>query len=293
MSATSGNKSCSTETILTVEQLTEDLAKTVLPVTIFIGIEAIIGFIGNILILIVYAKWYVHCNFRYFVLSLSVYDFTSCITALPGEIFSQLNWYDYQHAWICKLKSYFNVFTAWGSAFTLLFLAFDRYRKICRPLEWQIHPSVALKLCVCGITLASLVSLPVIILWGKQSYQYTMNGITLNLSICEKSGQYADGEYPFIYVTCVYILQIGPMIFVISVFNTLIARKLFCNMFTQGLRGTDLSSTVRRNFSASVTFKAEESSTAIRRNVSETSELSGINTMSGGMQRTLSFSASM
>ena len=293
MSTSSVNESCSTETVSTAEHLTEDLAKTVLPVTIFIGIEAIIGFIGNILILIVYAKWYVHCNFRYLVLNLAVYDLTSTITTLPGEMFSQLNWYTYQHAWICKLKSYFNVFTAWGSAFTLLVLAFDRYRKICRPLRWQIHPSFALRLCGCGIALAMLVSLPITILWGKQNYPYTVNGITLNVSICEKSGEYADGEYPFIYVICVYILPIGLMMLAICVCNVLIARKLFCKMFNQGLRGTDLRSTVKRKVTASVTFKTDESSTTIRRNASETSDLSEVNTISDGMHRTMNYSASM
>ena len=287
------NESCAAENVFSVEQLTDDLAKTVMPVTIFIGVEALIGFIGNILILIVYAKWYVHCNFRYLVLNLAVYDLTSTVITLPGEMFSQLNWYTYEHAWVCKLKSYFNVFTAWGSAFTLLILAFDRYRKICRPLGWQIHPSFALKLCVCGISLAILVALPITILWGKQDYQYTVNGITFNVSICEKSTQYAEGQYPFIYIVCVYILPIGLMMLVISVCNVLIARKLFCKMFNQGLRAADLCSTVRRNVSATVTFNADETSTSIRRNTSETSNLSEVNTISSGLNRTLTYSSSL
>lgn len=289
-----GNLSCFKASITTIYALNEDLFLTVLPVTIFIGVEAITGFIGNILILFVYAKWYVPCNFRYFVLSLAVYDLTSCLTTLPGEIFSQLNWYDYQYGWICKIKSFFNVFTAWGSAFTLLLLAFDRYRKICRPLAWQIQPSFALKLCVSGIILASFVSIPIIILWGKQTYPYVINGRTLNVSICEKSGQYADGIYPFVYVSCVYILPIGFMMLFVSVCNVLIARKLFCKILHPGLgrslREVARSSAIRRNLSVSVTFRADESSATITRNASD---LSSFNTVSDEMRNTVSYTASV
>ena len=235
-----------TQPHITVQELNDDLLVNVLWVTILIGIEAVIGFFGNILILCVYSKWYVHCNFRYFVLYLSVYDFTSCLTTLPGEMYSQFYWYEYKYDWICRIKSYFNVFTAWGSAFTLLLLAFDRHRKICRPLARQIQPSLALKLCVSGIFLASCVSSPILVLWGKQTY--TVNGINLNVSICEKSGQYANEKYPFIYVCVVYILLIGTMMIAIFVWNVLIARKLFCKMSERGLTRNN-GNTLKRNIS--------------------------------------------
>ena len=215
---------------LTAEKLTEDLLINVLPVTIFIGIEAVIGFTGNILILYIYYRWYIHCNFRYFVLFLAIYDFTSCLTTLPGEIFSQCNWFTYKYGWICKIKSYFNVFTTWGSAYTLLLLAFDRYRKICRPLAWQIQPSFALKLCASGMCLSSMMSIPVTILWGKQTYTYEVNNVRFNVCICEKSETYENDIYPFIYISCVDILPIGLMMIAICVLNVLTARKLFFKM---------------------------------------------------------------
>ena len=208
--------------------LNAELINILFPVTIFIGIEAVLGFLGNALILCVYAKLYLHCNFRYFVLFLAVYDLTSCFTSLPGEIFSEFHWYDYTCDWHCKTKSYFNVFTVWGSAFTLLLLGFDRYRKVCRPLGRQIQPSLALKLCGAGMFISALVSVPAPILWGIQTYVHKVGNVNITVSICEKSGTYATGSYPFIYVTFVYIVPIGSMMAAISVWNILIARQLFC-----------------------------------------------------------------
>ncbi|XP_060573820.1 uncharacterized protein LOC132731626 [Ruditapes philippinarum] len=214
-------------TIYIVEELNRNLTMVVLPVTIFIGIEAFIGLFGNILILLIYTKRYERSNFRYFVLSMAVIDLTSCLTTLPGEIFSQMNWYTYKYDWICRVKSYINVQTAWGSASILLLLAFDRYRKICKPLAWQIQPSFALKLCICSIILASMVAIPISILWGKQTYIYQHNGLNLTVSICEKSGEYANDIYPFVYICCVYILPVGLILFVVCSLNIITARKLF------------------------------------------------------------------
>ena len=212
----------------TVSELNEQMLKVVLPVTVFVWTEAIVGFVGNILIIYVYYRSYEHCNFRYFVLFLAVYDLTSCLTTLPGELYAHFNWYSYQYDWMCKIKSFFNVFTAWGSAFTLLILAFDRCRKVCRPLGWQMHCDAAIKLCASGLILSILVSCPILFLWGKQTY--TIQDLGLNVSICEKSGLYADKNYPFIYITCVYIVPVGSMMVVIIICNVLLARQLFCRM---------------------------------------------------------------
>ena len=207
------------------------MLRSLLPVTVFIGLELTVGFIGNCLILCVYLRAYAHCNFRYFVLFLAVYDLTSCLTTLPGEVYAHFNWYDYKYDWLCKVKSYFNVFTAWGSAFTLFLLALDRGMKICRPLSRQIRPELAWKLCVLGLLLSILVSVPILFLWGLQCYTYERGEITVNVSICEKSSSHTNNNYPFIYISSVYIGPIGLMMAAICLCNIMLARKLMCRMF--------------------------------------------------------------
>ena len=215
-----------------IQSINQRISHRLLPITILTGTEALLGLIGNVLILSVYSRFYQRCNFRYFVLFLAFYDLTSCLTALPGEMYLQLNWFNFRYDSICKIKSYFNVFTAWGSAFTLFLLAFDRYQKVCRPLTPSMQRSKALKLCITGVILSFLVSIPDAVLWGKQSftfnYVHTEGNYTLNLSICEKANKYKDEIYPFAYIVAVYILPIGIMALVICTVNILIAREMFC-----------------------------------------------------------------
>ena len=266
-------------TSLSSNKLNAELLVSLLPVTIFIGLEALLGLIGNTLILCVYTKLYLHCNFRYFVLSLAIYDITSCVTTLPGEMFSEFNWYNYKYDWHCKLKSYFNVFTVWGSAFTLLLLGYDRYRKICQPLNWQIRPSLALKLCVGGMILSAAVSVPASILWGIQEYIYNADGMCVTVSICEKSGMYVNDAYPLIYITSVYVLPVGIMMIAICVWNVLIARKLFCPKL--GIRSTS---------NPTVT---EMPTCAITRNTSESSDIAQCSAVHVGIRRMLCFKSSV
>ena len=213
-----------------IQNLNSRISKRLFPITILIGTEAIIGLVGNILILCVYSRFYKHCNFRYFVLYLAIYDLTSCLIALPGEMYLQSNWFNFKNNYICKIKSYFNVFTAWGSAFTLFLLACDRYRKVCKPLNAQMQPSQALKLCLTGVLLSFCVAAPDAVLWGKQSYTYEKGTYSLNLSICEKADKYKDEIYPFVYIISIYIVPLGIMAVTICTVNCLIARKMFCKM---------------------------------------------------------------
>ena len=218
------------ETKVTAEDLSEEMKITVLPVTILIGIEACLGIAGNIFILLIYSLRYRRCNFKYFVLCMSLIDLISCLTTLPGEIYSQLYWYSYKYEWICKTKSYFNVFVVWNSALALLLLAYDRYRKICRPLDWQLKPSWALRLCVISITVSALISAPVAVLWGKQTYIYKQKYQNITVTICEKSGNYIDGNLPFLFITFAYMTPVAIIIIIIYVLNFKIAQAIFLSI---------------------------------------------------------------
>ena len=216
--------------ILTADDLSEEMKRTILPVTIFIGIIACLGGAGNIFILMIYSLRYRRCNFKYFVLCMAIIDLTSCMTTLPGEIHSQLHWYSYKYEWICKTKSYFNVFTVWGSALVLLLLAYDRYRKICRPLHWQLGPSWARKFCVISITVSAVISAPVVVLWGKQGYIYKGKYQNITVTICEKSGNFIDGKLPFLFITGAYMAPVACFICIIYVLNFKIARTIFSSI---------------------------------------------------------------
>ncbi|XP_053406632.1 dopamine receptor 4-like [Mercenaria mercenaria] len=212
---------------MTREDLSDAFTMHVLPVTVFISVEAFIGFFGNIMILLVYSRRYRRINFRYFVLALAIVDLTSCCTTLPGEVISQLNWYDYQYGWICKVKTFLNIYTALGSASVLLVLAIDRYRKICHPCNWQIRCPVALRLCGGCLVVSALVSIPALILYGKQTNSLEHEGNNITVSVCEIAEEYAGTIYPLLYICSIYIVPLTLIILAAMSLNSITAWRLF------------------------------------------------------------------
>lgn len=216
--------------ILTADDLSLEMTTIVFPVTLLIAIEALFGTIGNLFILIIYYKWYKVCSFRCFVLYMACIDLTSCLTTLPGEIVSQLNWYSYPSDGLCKAKSFFNVFTVWSSGLVLLWLAYDRYRKICHPLSWQIPVQVSARLCLASILFAGVIASPTAVLWGKQSYTYIDFNTSVSVSICEKSDSYAYGAVPLVYALSAFVTPMIIIMLITAAFNVCTGQKLLIGL---------------------------------------------------------------
>lgn len=218
------------EPLHTAEDLSRDMTKAVLPVTLLIAVEAVFGVVGNVFILIVYYKWYKICSFRSFVLCMACIDLTSSLTTLPGEIYSQVNWYSYPYDAVCKAKSFFNVFTVWATGLILLLLAYDRYRKICHPLSWQIPVRTSGRLCFSGVLFAVVISSPTAVFWGKQSYEYIDGNISIPVSICEKADSYAYDLVPFVYILCAFVTPMFLIMSITATFNICTGRKLLIGL---------------------------------------------------------------
>lgn len=203
------------------EELNDEMKSSVMPVTVIVGLETGFGFVGNLLIIYVFLLHYHKCNFKYFVLCLAFIDITSTMTTMPGEIVTQLFWYVYPVPRVCKIKSFFNVFTVSGSAFCLLIISIDRFLKICRPLKWQIKPKLALVLCFILLAVAFVFALPVAFLWGTHSYQEPYQGYNVTVTVCEKDANYMCTESPLVYtifaetiITCVMLIMFVLYIFI-------------------------------------------------------------------------------
>jgi hypothetical protein len=207
------------------EQLNEEFQNAVLPVTVFVGFEAVLGFFGNLLVLYVFSFQYQVCNFRYFVRHLAIIDVTSSLTTIPGEIVTQLYWYVHLQRELGKIKSFFNVFTVSAEAMCLLTIAFDRYRKICKPLGWQIKPRTAVYVCAAIFAVAVILAFPVAILWGTHSHLKVYNGVLINVTVCEKDEHFENTKYPLIYSLTVEVI-VSISLLLMLILYVLVARKL-------------------------------------------------------------------
>lgn len=216
-----------------LQEMNKEFTDKLLPVTVFVGIESVIGFIGNFLIVFVFAFYYQSCNYRTFNICLGLIDFTCTLTTMPGEIVTQRFWYNYPFPTVCKTKDFFNIFTVCAETLCLLVIAVDRFRKICNPLKWQITPTVAVRLCFFIIFLAAAIASPVSVFWGIRSYEKEYKNTTITVTLCEKDEKYERTVYPFGYeavVGGIVLVFMAPMF----VLNVAVARRLMSDK-RQGL----------------------------------------------------------
>ena len=119
------------------EQWNDELARTLLPDTICLAVYFLIGLLGNSTVLYVYTRK-IYSEARFFIPVLAVLDligvivncsFSMSINILPVMFDSDI---------ACKVMWFLAMLTTGVSAFTLLVIAVQRYRKICKPFKKQM-----------------------------------------------------------------------------------------------------------------------------------------------------------
>ena len=214
--------------------MNQELADSVLYMTVIVAIIGITGLIGNTCVLVVYSLNYPKCNFKYFVITLAIIDITSCLTTIPGEIFTHRNWYNYPDnaIWYCKVKTYFNGFTVFLLAFVLLLIAVDRYRKACQPLKWQIRPRRAIQLTVMAFVVAFVLSVPASFFWGKHTTVVNFQGQNITIQMCGKDNNFKDTVYPSVFINFVFFLPVICFMVSTAVLYAIIIKKIaICGPF--------------------------------------------------------------
>lgn len=206
----------------------QEMSLTTLPVTICIGIFSVLGIVGNSVIISVYCRKYPTCNFKYFVLVLAVIDLISCMVLMPLEIYTLVSWFKFEYSWLCKTKSFLNVFTVTSSGSTLLLIAIDRFRKVCKPHSKQIQPELAVKLTAFVLLLSVIPSSSDAVFWGIHTHTYTTEKGNLTVRMCEKDDQFKETIFPQLHVTILYAGVNSVVMLSTIVLYILIAVKLFC-----------------------------------------------------------------
>lgn len=100
-----------------------------------------------------------------------------------------------------------NVFTTNCSGYILVVIAYDRYRKICKPLEWQFSQKQAKLSCLIATCIGITTSWPALVLYGI----YTVNTALPNSrgDRCWTDNAYRDQVYPSIYYIGLYVLNLS------------------------------------------------------------------------------------
>ncbi|KAL4237698.1 hypothetical protein ACF0H5_002413 [Mactra antiquata] len=208
--------------ITTIEELNAEEAKQHIGGVVFVAILMIVGFVGNLHVLIVYAFFMKPSNHRIFILVLGTLDFITCIIGMPFIIVDLRNPLTFTLSSACKILRFINYFICSASALTLIIIATDRYRKICVPFGKQITQKVASLLCGLMLFVAMLLSWPAPILFGIRRVE-TGTNLTGTRCWTEDKPNYDDLQAYFnvVLILCVFIVFV-----VLVVLYTLIGRVI-------------------------------------------------------------------
>ncbi|XP_046574616.1 cholecystokinin receptor type A-like [Haliotis rubra] len=131
------------------------------------------------------------------LISLATFDLITVTICIPSEIADIRHNYTFGPYTLCKILRLLVTFSAIASASTLVAIAVDRYRKICRPFEKQMTPlSAKVTVIVCSL-MTVVVSSPNAVIYGPRAVA-TDDGY-INGSDCSTSDDYVRTPYPLIY----------------------------------------------------------------------------------------------
>lgn len=179
-----------------VWDLENNEAKQKLGAILFIGIVLLVGFLGNMLVCIVYHLKFAPSTSKYFIMSLAIFDLLSCTIALPGEIIDLRFDYHFNIPTFCRVMRFTITLSTCASVVLLVAIAVDRYRKICRPFENQMSLKETKLWIGLAVGVALSLALPTILLYGQKSG--TIAGV--ETSDCSFDKKYRDTLFPKVYL---------------------------------------------------------------------------------------------
>lgn len=185
------------ETFLTLDKMDSAEVKLLIPTIIYLVFISVFGMLGNSFVIHIYRTRYKLSNSQCFILCLSAIDLFSCCVAIPLEVATILKQYNFDNVLLCKFSRCFNTLGTCSASFILLFIAIDRFRKVCKPFGWQIKANIAKFLSVLSVVLGAFVAWPAIFIYGKKTIeipQFNMTGTE-----CSTADEMGDSALPFIY----------------------------------------------------------------------------------------------
>ncbi|KAL4231562.1 hypothetical protein ACF0H5_009143 [Mactra antiquata] len=188
-------------------------AEALLPLTATFGVFVLLGFLGNLIIILVFtlSRDYRHNNFKIFVLTLAVIDIITCVTLIPAEMIKHRHYFAFGDVASCKAKCFFNVFGAAASCLALLVISIDRYRKVVQPFKKQMTPKLAIQvLFVVAFIFPVLLAIPGTIMCGIKTTSMTnIHGDETTINLCETEDKFRFSIWRMIYKYTFIILLVG------------------------------------------------------------------------------------
>lgn len=208
----------------TLAELSREKAKEMTFSITYLSVITIVGVFGNLLVLKVFYFRFPRSTYRTFILVLAFQDCFSCAVGTPFCIAELFFAFTYTDAVSCRILRFILYYTSIASSMTLLLIAYERFRKICRPLKAQMKVAQAKKAICAVVGFFSVFSAsPAIVLFGNQTIETGYRNTTGTR--CFISDTYKDTLWPTAFNVYLVLLAIFTTAFM-SVCYIFIARKV-------------------------------------------------------------------
>ena len=167
-----------------------------LPSITFLTLNLIVGLFGNGVVIYTYGFCLKSTPMNCFVVSLAVLDIITCGVGMPLMILHDMLPYIFVSDVICKVLNFIYSSTIIASGLTLVTIALDRYRRICRPLSNHLNVTQVKIASVVVIAVAAVSCIPVIIMAGVKQHSCILN---FERRYCYLKADYIDSVYSEIF----------------------------------------------------------------------------------------------
>ncbi|XP_059175205.1 uncharacterized protein LOC131955201 [Physella acuta] len=148
-----------------------------IPAIVFLIGIAVLGAVGNSLVLFLYWRKRTSSPNRIFILTLSSFDLLTNVFVVPEDIYDMFDYWTFNRPALCKVRHYLYTCNTIASALALLAICVTRYRKICRPFGIQVTVTHAKIACLVLTVLSLLFSVPSAIMNGVKTVKTYKDGI--------------------------------------------------------------------------------------------------------------------
>ena len=208
----------------TLEQLSDAKATMLVPSIVYLCVLMLTGVAGNLVVITVYYFRFTGSTHRCFILVLASSDLFACFIGVPFAISESFHAYNYTEHISCRLLRFVLYYTCICSSLTLVLIALERFRKICRPLKPQMSVPMAKKALVfVNACIAFLSASPSLVLYGRN----TIHTGVLNMTgtKCFISDAFVDTIWPTVFNIYLLCLAIASTI-CMSVCYICVARRV-------------------------------------------------------------------
>lgn len=133
----------------------------------------IVCIIGNSFVIHIFRTKYKKytCNYRFYVLLLASFDMGTGIVFGMKEQFRIQRVYHGGTTVSCQVLNYVGHSVCMGTVFMVLFIAVERYKKVCTPFQTQFTIAQCVKFCIISIIISAIFNVPTIFIFGKREFK--------------------------------------------------------------------------------------------------------------------------